>query len=80
VNEKYNVGPQYANCYCHNGLLLVPNGETNGVNECLIHEERIGSENRTYLRSTIKREEVAMDRYPKNLRPENSRSARHYSP
>jgi hypothetical protein len=62
LNEEYNVGPQYANCYCHNDLLPVPNGETGGVRECLIREMMVGSGNRTYMRSTIKREEVAMER------------------
>jgi len=66
LNEEYNVGSQYTSYNHYNDLHLVPNGEAGGARESLIREKIIGSDYRTYMRSTIKREAAAIARYPKN--------------
>jgi hypothetical protein len=65
LNLGYNVGHPYASCYRYNDLILVPYSDTNDSRECLIPEKISGPGNRTYTRSTIKREAAATARYPK---------------
>jgi len=65
LNLGYNIGYPCASCYRHDDLILVPYSDTSDSRECLIPEKIIGSGNRTYTRSTIKREAAATARYPK---------------
>jgi hypothetical protein len=65
LNLGYNVGHPYTSCYRYDNLLLVPYSDASDARECLVLEKMIGSGNRTYTRSTIKREAAAMARYPK---------------
>jgi hypothetical protein len=65
LNLGYNVGHPYASCYRYDDLLLAPYCDTSGAHERLIPEKIPGSRNRTYTRSTIKREAAATARYPK---------------
>jgi hypothetical protein len=66
LNLEYNADSPSASCDRYDNLLLVPNGETGSARECLIPREIKNQGNRTYIRSTIKREAEAMARYPKN--------------
>jgi hypothetical protein len=68
LNEDYNVDPPCASCQRYHGPLPVPNGEAGGDRECLSinfvkrADRRIRT---TYMRSTIKKEAVAIAKYPK---------------
>jgi hypothetical protein len=66
LNLEYNVDPPSATCDRYDDLLLVPNGETDSSREYLIQGKIIESGNRTYMRSTIKREAKMMARYAKD--------------
>jgi hypothetical protein len=66
LNGEYKADHPCASCYRHDYPLPVPNGEASSAHECLTREDgRISrSRNKTYIRRTIKREEVETDRYP----------------
>ena len=65
MNLGYNVGHPNASCRRYDDPLLLPYSDTSDAHECLIPEKIIGSGNKTYTRSTIKREAPATARYPK---------------
>lgn len=67
LNGEYKTDHPCASCYRHDYPLLVPNGEAGSTHERLIREDGRFARlrNKTYIRSTIKREEVETDRYPK---------------
>ena len=66
LNLESNVDYPNASCDRYNSLLLVPNGETGRVHECLIQGKIVDQGNRTYMRSTIKSEAEERARYAKN--------------
>jgi hypothetical protein len=68
LNGEHKTDHPCASCYRYDYPVLVTNDETGSVHEGLIREDgRIArSRNKTYIRRTIKREEVETDRYPKN--------------
>jgi hypothetical protein len=67
LNGEYKIDRPCASCYRYEYPLPVENGDAGSAHERLIQEDgRIArSRNRTYIRSTIKREEEETDRYPK---------------
>jgi hypothetical protein len=69
LNGEYNTDHPCASCYRYDYPLPVPNGEaasSNAHERLILEDGRIArSRNKTYIRSTIKREEAEMDRYPK---------------
>jgi hypothetical protein len=67
LNSENKTDHPCASCYRYDYPILVANGDAGRAYECLILEDgRVTrSRNKTYIRSTIKREEVETDRYPK---------------
>jgi hypothetical protein len=67
LNSEHKTDHPCASCYRHDHPLLVPNGEASSAHERLIREDSwiARLRNKTYIRSTIKRDEVETDRYPK---------------
>jgi hypothetical protein len=67
LNGEYKTDPPCDSCYRYDYPLLVPNGDAGSAHERLIREDgrAARSRNKTYIRSTIKIEEVQTDRYPK---------------
>jgi hypothetical protein len=66
LNSEYNTDQPYASCYPYDYPVLVTNREAGSAHRRLIQEyDRIARSNKTYIRSTIKTEEVQTDRYPK---------------
>ena len=67
MNGEYKTDHPCTGCYRYDYPVLVPNGDAGSAHEGLIRENgRIArSRNKTYIRSTIKREEAETERYPK---------------
>jgi len=64
LDQECDVGHPYARCNCYNHPVFVPNGDSRGLHERLIDEDR-EAWRRTYTRSNINNDAAIMAMEPK---------------